>query len=354
MDAATLQLRKADDGVLAGTILLEAPQELDGERARTLEATLKAVAPDARITLVVSHHKKPGDAPAPSPPRPPSDEEIARGHANPLGIPNAQKVTDADRDSSMRARPALQRPGNASRVIAVASGKGGVGKSTVAARLALALSARGDKVGLLDLDIYGPSLPVLFDLDGVRPEVKDGKVMPLTAAGLTLMSIGFLVDQSQALAWRGPMVMGASKQLLDDVSWPSLDWLIIDTPPGTGDAHITLLQRTRIDGAVIVTTPSPLAVADVRRGAALFRKMNTPILGLVENMAALPDGTAPFGDGLDDAALAELDLVKLARLPLDARLGGTIGSVAPTEVEVTAPFDALADAVDGQLAQSAT
>lgn len=223
----------------------------------------------------------------------------------------------------------------------MASGKGGVGKSTVAAQLALALSRRGDTVGLLDLDIHGPSLPVMFDLEGLRPEVVDGQIMPLSAAGLQLMSIGFLVSEEQALAWRGPMVMGAARQLLDEVRWPALDWLVIDTPPGTGDTHLTLLQRTRIDGAIIVTTPSVLALADVRRGAALFRRMEVPILGLVENMALLPDGGPLFGPPLDDAQLQQLDLQSLARLALDPLLGQPIGREAP---DVGHPaFDALAD-----------
>ena len=216
-------------------------------------------------------------------------------------------------------------------MIAIASGKGGVGKSTVTAHLALALAAQGQRVGILDLDIYGPSVPTLFGQEGARLQTADGQILPLQAAGLSLVSIGFLVDPEKSVAWRGPMVMGAAKQLLTEVAWPPLDYLLIDTPPGTGDAHLTLLQRTVLDGAVIVTTPSPLALADVRRGASLFKKMGVPILGLIENMSALPDGTQLFGPLLTDDQLGALDLTRLAAIPADPGLATPIGAAAPKE-----------------------
>ncbi|RFB04442.1 P-loop NTPase [Parvularcula marina] len=315
-------------------VLAESP-DLDGAGAKALEAELNEAAGGIPVTLVVTLHKAAGtasEAPAP--------ERVARGHDNPLALP--QQGGPANANENVRARPAKQRPIGAKRVIAVASGKGGVGKSTIAARLAIALANQSKgRVGLLDLDIYGPSLPVMFDLEGVNPKVDEGQVIPLEAAGLSLMSIGFLVSEEKALAWRGPMVMGASKQLLDEVRWGPLDWLIIDTPPGTGDAHLTLLQRTRIDGAIIVTTPSPLALADMKRGATLFRQMEVPILGLVENMACLPDGSpSPFGDTLSDEDLAGAGMERLAQIPLDGGVAAPIGRARPEAGQ--APFETLA------------
>lgn len=321
------------------TIVLGAAKPMELAAVEALEARLTEDADGEPVTLVLTDHLPANTTAAQAPAAPPRPQG---GHDNPLSLPGSAPKPGADPAE----RAAKTRPGGAGRVIAVASGKGGVGKSTVAARLALALAEKSPgRVGLLDLDIYGPSLPVLFDLEGVRPKVEDGEVVPLEAAGLKLMSIGFLVSEEKALAWRGPMVMGAAKQLLGEVKWGELDWLVIDTPPGTGDAHLTLMQRAKIDGAVIVSTPSPLALADMRRGAALFAKMGVPLLGLVENMASLPDGSTPFGPGPDDAALAEVGLDRLGRLPLDPALADPIGREAPSEIP--APFQALADRLEG-------
>ena len=171
-------------------------------------------------------------------------------------------------------------------IIAVASGKGGVGKSTVAVNLALAWAAAGARVGLLDADIYGPSVPLMLGLEGQRPASPDGKhIEPLAAHGVKAMSIGFLVEPDQALAWRGPMVTSALTQLLTDTVWGELDYLVVDMPPGTGDIQLTLSQRVPLTGAVIVTTPQDIALLDAKKGIRMFEKVGVPILGIVENMA---------------------------------------------------------------------
>jgi ATP-binding protein involved in chromosome partitioning len=171
-------------------------------------------------------------------------------------------------------------------VIAVASGKGGVGKSTVAVNFALALAAEGARVGLLDADIYGPSQPRMLGLVGRRPETRDGKLLePLVAHGIEAMSIGFLVDEQQPMAWRGPMVTSALNQLLTQTRWGDLDYLVVDMPPGTGDIQLTLAQRVPVSGAVIVTTPQEIALADARKGLEMFQKVHVPVLGVVENMS---------------------------------------------------------------------
>lgn len=169
-------------------------------------------------------------------------------------------------------------------IIAVASGKGGVGKSSTAINLAVSLANQGLKVGLMDADVYGPSVPHMLGLEG-QVEVINHKLIPMTAWGISAMSIGMLVPPEQAMIWRGPMVMGAVKQLLSDVQWGELDVLLIDTPPGTGDVQLTLTQTIQIDGAIIVSTPQDIALLDARRGIAMFQKAKTPILGIIENMA---------------------------------------------------------------------
>ena len=169
-------------------------------------------------------------------------------------------------------------------MVAVASGKGGVGKSTTAVNLALGLSAQGWRVGLLDADIYGPSAPRLFGLNK-KPSVEDGKLLPLEAHGVKIMSMGFLVDEKTPMVWRGPMVTQALMQMLNEVKWGELDAMIIDMPPGTGDVQLTIAQQAALSGAVIVSTPQDLALIDARRAVAMFQKVETPILGVIENMS---------------------------------------------------------------------
>jgi len=222
-------------------------------------------------------------------------------------------------------------------IIAVASGKGGVGKSTTAANLALALAAEGASVGLLDADIYGPSVPMMMGIEG-RPESLDGKNMePLENYGVQVMSIGFLVDQDEAMIWRGPMATQALEQLLRQTNWKDLDYLIIDLPPGTGDIQLTLSQRVPMTGAVIVTTPQDIALLDARKGIKMFEKVGVPILGIVENMAVhvcSQCGHAEhiFGEGGGKKMAADYQMDYLGALPLDIKIREQADSGRPTVV----------------------
>lgn len=235
-------------------------------------------------------------------------------------------------------RPPPTKPAHVRHVVAVASAKGGVGKSTVAVNLACALARTGLRTGLLDADIYGPSIPRMLGLTGQPKADPDRKMIPLEAYGVHAVSIGLLVEAGSALIWRGPMASSAFQQLLNDVAWGSadapLDVLIIDLPPGTGDIQLTLVQRVALDGAVIVSTPQEVALADVRRGAAMFAKTETPLLGVVENMAYFPDPTTGepipiFGRGGARAVAAELGAPFLGEVPIDIRLRESGDAGAP-------------------------
>ncbi len=213
---------------------------------------------------------------------------------------------------------------NIKNMIAVASGKGGVGKSTVAANLALALAREGARVGLLDADIYGPSQPAMLGVTG-PPESKDGKTMePINAYGLQINSIGFLVDADKPVVWRGPMVTSAFNQLLRQTNWDALDYLVIDMPPGTGDIQLTLAQRVPVTGAVIVTTPQEIALRDAKKGLRMFEKVGIPILGVVENMSAYVcnhcgHAEPIFSAGGGERICAQYGVAFLGSLPLDTR-----------------------------------
>ena len=224
-------------------------------------------------------------------------------------------------------------------IIAVVSGKGGVGKSTVAANLALALSQGGAKVGLMDADIYGPSVPIMFGVRGERPmmvEIEEkGMIVPLEKYGIKLMSIGFLVDEKNAVVWRGPMASSAIRQFVTDVYWDELDYLVVDMPPGTGDIHLTLMQIVPVTGAVIVTTPQDVALADAKKGIAMFgqAQLNVPIIGLVENMSYFTPAELPenkyyiFGKEGGKRLADEFDIPFLGQVPLvqTIREGGDTG-----------------------------
>ena len=232
----------------------------------------------------------------------------------------------------------LQPIEGVSNIIAVASGKGGVGKSTVSANIALALAAEGASVGILDADIYGPSQPHMMGIVGEQPVSEDGKTMlPLEAHGLQVMSIGALVDADQPMVWRGPMVTSALGQLATQTRWKGLDYLIVDMPPGTGDIQLTLAQQIPVSGSVIVTTPQNIATLDARKGLAMFRKVSIPVLGVVENMSthvcsACGHEDAIFGSGGAEKITQDFDTRLLGQLPLDARIREQTDSGTPTVV----------------------
>ncbi|WP_026752351.1 Mrp/NBP35 family ATP-binding protein [Sediminibacterium sp. C3] len=229
--------------------------------------------------------------------------------------------------------------GGVKNIIAVVSGKGGVGKSTISANLALALAEGGASVGLMDADIYGPSVPIMFGVRGARPMMKEvdgkGMIVPLEKFGIKLMSIGLLVDEKNAVVWRGPMASSAIRQFVTDVDWGELDYLVIDMPPGTGDIHLTLMQTVPVTGAIIVTTPQNVALADAKKGIAMFgqAQINVPIIGLVENMAYFTPAELPnnkyylFGKEGGKKLAEEYDLSFLGQIPLvqTIREGGDEG-----------------------------
>ncbi len=270
------------------------------------EAALRAMAGVTGVQVVMTAH---GPAPKAAPP----SLKIGQHPTPQSGGP--QKISGIDR------------------IIAVASGKGGVGKSTVSSNLAVALARQGRRVGLLDADIYGPSQPRMMGVSK-RPASPDGKIIePLVAHGVTMMSIGLMLKEDEAVIWRGPMIMGALQQLLGQVAWGRLDVLIIDLPPGTGDIQLTLCQRTQLTGAIVVSTPQDVALLDARKALDMFVKLKTPVLGLIENMSTYICPNCGheehiFGHGGVAAEAAKLGLPFLGELPLslDVRLAGDAGT----------------------------
>jgi ATP-binding protein involved in chromosome partitioning len=276
-------------------------------------------------------------------------------------IEMTSRVTSRRRDSEAMLK-------DVKNIIAVGSGKGGVGKSTVAVNLAVALAKSGAKVGLIDADIYGPSIPMMFGMLNERPTGydKDGKtyVYPFEKFGIKVLSIGFFVDQSKALIWRGPMASMALRQLFNDAEWGALDYMVIDLPPGTGDIPLTLIQDFPLTGAIIVSTPQQLAIADVRKAADMFRndKINIPILGLVENMSYFSPPESPgkkyyiFGQGGCKKFAEELNIPMLGQIPIVSSIADSGDSGSPIAVDdhsqVTAAFTKLAENVARQIAIS--
>lgn len=321
--------------------------EVDPKRGGAMEplrvAAEKAVAALPGVTgvsAILTAHAEAGAAPPRALPKGPPPSLSIGGH------------------SHAPAKQTPVKPGKlpgVKRVIAVASGKGGVGKSTVAANLAVALAARGQKVGLLDADVYGPSQPRMLGVSG-RPSSPDGNIiLPLRNHGVTVMSLGLMVEEDEALIWRGPMLMGALQQMLNQVQWGQLDVLLIDLPPGTGDVQMTLCQKTEVAGAIIVSTPQDIALIDARKGIDMFNRMDVPILGIIENMASFVcDGCGkthhPFGHGGARKEAEKLGVPFLGEiaLDLDIRIAGDGGApivVSKPDGPQSAGFWALADAL---------
>ncbi len=272
------------------------------------------------------------------------------------GVTKAE-VTLAWHVESMPTQGNLQAMSGIRNIIAVASGKGGVGKSTTTANLALALAAEGARVGVLDADIYGPSQGLMFGIaDGVRPDViTEGEqqfFVPIEAHGVQVMSMAFLVTENTPMVWRGPMVSGALQQLLTQTRWDKLDYLVVDMPPGTGDIQLTLAQRVPVAGSVIVTTPQDLALLDARKGIEMFRKVDVPVLGVVENMATHTCTNCGhtehlFGEGGGSILADEYDTELLASLPLTLRIreqadGGNPSVIAEPDGEIAMTYRELA------------
>jgi ATP-binding protein involved in chromosome partitioning len=245
-----------------------------------------------------------------------------------LSLPGVNKVEiklDANVPSDGRSRGLMQLP--IRNAVAIASGKGGVGKSTVAVNVAVALAKTGARIGLLDADVYGPNIPTMMGLDRLPPSTTD-KLVPAEAYGVKVMSIGFLVKPDQPLIWRGPMLHSAIRQFLSDVEWGELDYLIVDLPPGTGDAALSLTQSLPLSGGVIVTLPQQVSLEDARRGMEMFRQLNVPILGVVENMSYLE-----FGTGGGERLAKEGGVPFIGTIPIDARVRSGGDSGKPVVIE---------------------
>jgi ATP-binding protein involved in chromosome partitioning len=306
-------------------------QEMEPLRAAA-ERVVKAIPGVAGAMVALTAEKKGGGMEAPVQPRPAPRPAAPTAPARPAARP-APHAPHAPASHSTGKRGV---PGIAS-IIAVASGKGGVGKSTTAVNIALGLKANGLKVGVLDADIYGPSMPRLLGIRG-KPQTVDGKVLkPMENYGLKVMSMGFLVDEETPMIWRGPMVMSALSQMLREVEWGELDVLVVDMPPGTGDAQLTMAQQVPLAGAIIVSTPQDLALIDARKGLNMFRKVDVPLLGIVENMSYFiaPDTGKRydiFGHGGARREAERLGVTFLGEVPLEMQIRETSDSGQPVVV----------------------
>lgn len=314
VEAGLVRALSVDEGAVRFVMEVDAPDPFLPAKAEAEEklTTLGATS----VSIVMTAH---------STPKPPPDLKAGR-KAEPAG---PEKVPGIDR------------------IIAVASGKGGVGKSTVAANLACALAAEGRRVGMLDADVYGPSQPRMLGVSG-RPQSPDGKIiLPLRNFGVTMMSIGLMTNEDQAVVWRGPMLMGALQQMLGQVQWGALDVLIVDLPPGTGDVQMTLAQKAQLDGALIVSTPQDVALLDARKGIDMFNQMGTPVIGMIENMSTHICSNCGheehvFGHGGVKAEAEKLGVPLLAEIPLHLDIRVAADGGAP--IVVSKPESAQAEA----------
>jgi ATP-binding protein involved in chromosome partitioning len=333
-----------NDGKVFFSINVDAAEARAWEGIRAeAEAAVRAIPGVATAMIALTAERRPGATPAAAP------------HRHAQGVPHVSARRPPAQPASGSPMSKQSEIPGISAVIAVASGKGGVGKSTTAINLALGLRDLGLRVGLLDADIYGPSVP---RLTGIRdkPQLNDDKKMiPLQRFGLAIMSIGFLVEEETAMIWRGPMVMSAITQMLRDVVWGTLDVLVVDMPPGTGDAQLTLAQNVPLKGAVIISTPQDLALIDARRGLAMFRKVNVPVLGIVENMSYFqcPQcGTRSdiFGHGGARHEAERLGVPFLGEIPLHMSIRATSDSGTPVvESEPDGPYAAIYRAIGAKV-----
>ena len=319
----TLLLDAEDDATLVrqARLAVEAVDGVTDVRIDVTDPEQFAAGRDARRTAQRAAAGAPAGAAAGAAPAPPP-----RSAARALPIMDAAPAKPAT--------PAAPTPvayPNLGRILAISSGKGGVGKSTVAVNLALALAKQGARVGIMDADIYGPNLPQMLGVNEAPP-VRDNMIQPLLAFGVKVMSIGFLIERDQPAIWRGPIIMKVITQFLRDVAWGELDYLLVDMPPGTGDAQLSLVQATHVHGAIVVTTPQLVSVGDALRGVRMFERTGVPVLGIVENMSYLenPETGKPiavFGSGGGEKLAAEVDVPLLAQIPLDPRVveGGDTG-----------------------------
>lgn len=327
------------------------PMRIEAERA------VKALPGADRVMVALTAEVAPGSRPAAAPPAPSGRPQQApaqgQGHGHSHGHNHGHGHGHAHGAAAQPQKPGV--PGIKS-IIAVASGKGGVGKSTTAVNLALALQANGLKVGLLDADIYGPSVPRLMRLSG-KPEVVGGRTLkPMENYGLKVMSIGFLVEEETPMIWRGPMVVSALTQMLREVAWGDLDVLVVDMPPGTGDAQLTMAQQVPLAGAVIVSTPQDLALIDARRGVAMFKKVEVPVLGIVENMSYFlcphcGGRSDVFGHGGARHEAERIGVPFLGEVPLDLAIRETSDDGRPVvATNPDGPHAAVYRAIAGEVA----